>query len=107
MTKKSISKKDMREFFRRLEGKEGCNFRKDKDGKILWNCNRKSDRPLAHRILRKMNISTSLQEIFLSECLNMGGACDCELLFNSRAYLLPEYRRELIKKNRGRTPQIP
>ena len=31
-----MNKKQIKEFLERLEGKEGCNFRKDKNGETTW-----------------------------------------------------------------------
>lgn len=68
------------EFCERLEGPEGCNFRKDDNGETIWNCAGKADKSLATAILKTMpeiNIENSLAFFEGS-----GGMCDCEILFN-------------------------
>jgi hypothetical protein len=68
------------EFYQRLEGPEGCNFRNDDDGKTVWSCDGDMDKPLSRAILKKyksVDIESTLQ-YFESH----GGYCDCEVLFN-------------------------
>jgi len=68
------------EFVERLDGPEGCNFRKDDDGEIHWDCTAKKDRGHAIKIMKDMgvkDIEGSL--LFFNE---NGGFCDCEILFN-------------------------
>jgi hypothetical protein len=68
------------EFVTRLEGPEGCNFRKDKSGQITWKCEGGRDKRLAIAILRQM------ADIDLDASVNYfesnSGYCDCEILFN-------------------------
>jgi hypothetical protein len=68
------------EFVTRLEGPEGCNFRKDSSGKTTWNCKGGRDKRLAIAILQQM------ADIDLDASVNYfesnGGYCDCEILFN-------------------------
>jgi len=71
------------EFFERLEGPEGCDFRKSKDGKITWKCAGGTDKSLSRAILTKMSITKKRAEALLRECDSLGGHCDCEILFNA------------------------
>jgi len=71
------------EFFEGLEGPEGCDFSKSKDGKITWKCAGGTDKSLSRAILTKMNITKKQAEAFLRECDSLGGHCDCEILFNA------------------------
>ncbi len=71
------------EFFDRLEGPEGCDFKEDADGKTTWNCAGGNDKTHARAILTAM----SLDPIHISDVLHeveyFGGYCDCEILFNA------------------------
>lgn len=71
------------EFYERLEGEEGCNFRYKIEGdpnSTTWTCSSKADRPLATAILEKMgNIDIDKTMKYFDE---HGGYCDCEILFN-------------------------
>lgn len=71
------------EFYHRLVGIEGCNFRqkeKDNTESIIWNCNSKPDRPFATKILESMgNIDIKKTMVFFDE---KHGHCDCEIIFN-------------------------
>ena len=78
-----MNKKQIKEFLERLEGKEGCNFRKDKNGETTWKCKGGMNKDLSIKILDKMGISRSKQEEFLGRCTLSGGHCDCEILFNA------------------------
>lgn len=67
------------DFVDRLEGVDGCNFRKE-NGLIVWDCTGGRDRPLARAILgtiTDVDIAGSLA--YFEE---RGGHCDCEILFN-------------------------
>lgn len=68
------------EFITRLEGKDGCNFSKDKDGKIRWDCKGGRDKSFAIKILQSMgNIDIANSLKYFEE---NGGYCDCEIYFN-------------------------
>ncbi len=73
------------EFCERLEGEEGCNFRKNKDGEIIWDCKAGTDKSKATAILEKM-ADIEMVDIDVKESLKYfeehGGYCDCEILFN-------------------------
>ena len=80
-TKQGMDPKHPRwdEFLFRLEGPEGCNFRK-KAGKLVWICGGGTDRSKAEAILKSMvsiDIRASLKYFY-----DNGGHCDCEILFN-------------------------
>ena len=67
-------------FIEKLEGPEGCDFKKDKDGKITWRCKGGKDKSLAAAIMQAradVDIAASL-----SYFEHLGGYCDCEILFN-------------------------
>ena len=71
------------EFIKRLEGPEGCNFRRtdpDDPKTTRWRCGGGDNKDFAVAILKTMpdiNIKKSLK--FFED---NGGFCDCEILFN-------------------------
>lgn len=67
------------EFFKRLEGPEGCNFRQNEAGNIVWNCDNTTERPFARKILADMGFDV---ERSLAQFEREGGYCDCEIVFN-------------------------
>lgn len=68
------------EFYDRMEGPEGCDFRKDEAGKITWRCEGGRDKSYAEAILKAMGgFDVAASCAFFEE---MGGYCDCEILFN-------------------------
>lgn len=73
------------EFVRRLEGPKGCNFKKDKKGKVTWTCKGGTDKSKAKAILESM-VRESMANIDVEKSLayfeEHGGYCDCEILFN-------------------------
>ena len=81
-----MNKKNPRwdEFLCRLDGKEGCNFRKikGKDG-LTWTCDSKDrGRPLATKILKAMGLTDKEIKGSMKYFDDNGGHCDCEILFN-------------------------
>jgi hypothetical protein len=66
-------------FAGRLEGPEGCAFRKNAEGKITWTCTSTIERELATKILKSMKFDV---ESSLEYFAKHGGYCDCEILFN-------------------------
>jgi len=68
------------EFINRLEGLEGCNFRKDGDN-FTWRCDSTMERSLAKTILKRMSIDIDI-EGSLEYFAQHGGYCDCEIIFN-------------------------
>ena len=86
-----MNKKQMKKFFRRLEGKEGCNFIEKIKGdpsSITWKCKGGNDKSFSRKILTKMKIGKEDQEIFLKQCEQNGGYCDCEILFNAEEKMM-------------------
>lgn len=81
-----MTKKQYTEFFEKLEGEEGCDFREDADGKVTWKC--RHDYALSHKILADMNIPIPDQNKFLDYCYEKGGHCDCEIIFNAMDHIL-------------------
>lgn len=67
------------EFFMRLEGPEGCNFREAESGKIVWNCEGGTNKSKATAILSLMGMDTDSSLAYFEA---HGGYCDCEILFN-------------------------
>ena len=68
------------EFCDRLEGKEGCNFKENKNGKTTWKCKGENDKTFAKKLIKNfkgIDVEGSLR--YFDE---HGGHCDCEILFN-------------------------
>lgn len=85
-----MTKKQIKEFLKRLEGKEGCNFKEEIKGdpnSVTWKCDGRTH-TISRKILTKMRITKNEQNSFLNECESSGGHCDCEILFNSAEHLL-------------------
>ena len=76
------------EFYRRLEGPDGCNFRER-----TWDCTAESDRPHARKILTAMGFTQVQIEATLHYFSSKGGVCDCEILFNVAPQPAPKRRR--------------
>lgn len=71
-----------REFVARLEGPEGCHFRrrKPRDAKsTTWKCTSSPHFELATPILQSMGMNV---EHSIAYFRKHGGFCDCEILFN-------------------------
>ena len=73
---------DWHEFYNRLQGPEGCDFKKDSKGKITWTCAAGRDKSLAIKILESMSVDVPASLTYFE---NHGGYCDCEILFNVEA----------------------
>ena len=69
------------EFAERLEGPEGCNFRRDDKGEMTWNCAGGTDKSLAVAILHRMGEDIDIPAS-LAYFEEHGGFCDCEIIFN-------------------------
>lgn len=63
-----LTEEQMDEFFSRLEGEEGCDFKEDAEGKVTWKCKGGNDKSKAIEILKKMKISEKVMTEFLSLC---------------------------------------
>ncbi len=81
-----------KEFRDRLEGPEGCAFRKDAADKTVWRCDHTHKH--ATRILRAMGCDVPTSLSFFRE---NGGYCDCEVLFN-----VERRRRKPVRRRRPR-----
>ena len=79
--KMSPKHKDWEKFCELLEGKEGCNFKKNKNEKINWKCKGGNDKSYATAILTKYFPKIDLKKT-LKYFDDNGGYCDCEILFN-------------------------
>ncbi len=68
------------EFCERLGGPDGCNFRKNESGDLIWDCRGGFDKTKSRAILE------TIPEIDVDGSLDYfekhGGHCDCEVLFN-------------------------
>ncbi len=74
------------EFRQRLEGPDGCDFKKDENGKITWRCKGGKDKTLATEIMQSMGDVDIPASLAYFEQLS--GFCDCEILFNVAALYL-------------------
>ncbi len=73
------------EFYKRLEGPEGCNFRRDdpEDAKTThWDCAGGNDHTLTRKIMAAIGFSPELIEASCRYFASHGGFCDCAVLFN-------------------------
>ncbi|MFS8085188.1 MAG: DUF2695 domain-containing protein [Acidobacteriota bacterium] len=68
------------EFVERLEGVNGCDFKRDEQGKVTWRCMGGNDKSLATAIMQSMCDVDILGSLTYFEA--HGGYCDCEILFN-------------------------
>jgi Protein of unknown function (DUF2695) len=78
------------EFFTKLEGQEGCNFRlqDEKDsGSVVWKCF--GDHSIARGILQRMGFKGRSVANTLKHCERHGGYCDCEIIFNTAEKMFP------------------
>ena len=82
------------EFFNRLQGEEGCNFRQDDRGKTIWNCGGGNNLDFSKEILTKMGFDYSVVDVILERFCEYGGHCDCEVLFNVKQWILPDKEDE-------------
>ena len=81
----SPERADWQDFVERLEGPEGCNFRKrEEDGKTTWDCSG-TGHEHSERILAAMGLSETEIAESLEYFKEHGGYCDCEVLFNVAA----------------------
>ena len=69
------------EFCERLEGPEGCDFQKV-GADTRWSCEGGTEKPRATRILTAMGLSAEDVQWSLAYFEELGGFCDCEILFN-------------------------
>lgn len=97
----------LKEFFERLEGPEGCDFKAEKIEKgerrkgdhkaIKWKCAGRNDKSLSEKILDSMGVDPITKRDFLSWCHRMGGHCDCEIIFNVKEGALRHEEKEKLK----------
>lgn len=73
----------MKEFFEKLRGPEGCDFKEDDELTATWKCAAGNDKSKSVKILKKMGVSELDMVHFLCECHSYGGHCDCEIIFNA------------------------
>jgi hypothetical protein len=67
-------------FIEKLEGPDGCDFKRDENGKITWRCKGGKDKNLAAAIMQSMGDVDIPASLAYFE--HLGGYCDCEILFN-------------------------
>lgn len=72
-----------REFLDKLEGSDGCDFKRDEKGEATWRCKGGNDKSLATAILQSLGDVDVPGSLIYFE--NNGGHCDCEILFNVKA----------------------
>jgi hypothetical protein len=70
------------DFVEKLEGPDGCDFKKDENGKTTWRCKGGKDKSLAAAIMQSMGDVDIPASLAYFE--QLGGFCDCEILFNVR-----------------------
>lgn len=68
------------EFYAKLEGPDGCNFKDDPVSGITWEC--ESDLTTAEHVLKLMDFDDTFIERSLEFFRAHGGHCSCEVLFN-------------------------
>lgn len=87
----------VKEFFERLEGPEGSNFRKEKGtGEFLFDCAGGDNKDKSIDLLLKMKLSVHEIVYFLIACNSNGGHCDCEILFNAEGHIMSELYEEMM-----------
>lgn len=86
-----ITKKQAQEFFKRLEGPEGCDFRDDEKKGCIWKCAGGQDQSLSQELLKTMGVDEEDSKEFLQVCSEKGGHCDCEIIFNAAAPVLSDW----------------
>jgi hypothetical protein len=88
-----LSCEQLREFFDRLGGPEGCDFRPGPHGIQFICAGGQAGHPFSRKILTSMGIS----EAGIAKCIvdfeRHGGFCDCEVLFNACERMEEEARR--------------
>lgn len=82
-----MNNKQVKEFFERLEGKEGCAF-EGMTQNLRWKCAGGKDKTLSIKILKKMKIPKKEATSFLNKVDSLGGHCDCEIIFNAKDEIL-------------------
>ena len=100
MTLSLMTERRWNEFFNRLEGPEGCDFKEEPnpddpahDPKITWRCKGGMDKTYAKAILEKMRVANAWDVLHHVEML--GGHCDCEILMNAVERVYEDIDREL------------
>ena len=88
-----MTAEEWEEFFRRLEGPEGCNFRVEYL-KTVWDCKGGMDKTFSEKILDLMELSNMKLQGVLTYVEEFGGHCDCEVLFNAADRIREEIERE-------------
>ena len=91
------------EFFRRLEGPEGCDFTSDPEdpentAKISWRCKGGMDKTYAAKILADMGVPDARAIDVLKYVEGYGGHCDCEILFNAVERVYADIDAEVVRQ---------
>ena len=73
------------EYFKRLEGPEGCDFKWEGPGETnaSWKCAGGNDKSYSEAILTAMGLDERTINEALECVHSLGGHCDCEVLFNA------------------------
>jgi hypothetical protein len=82
-----LSLDQWREYFRRLEGPEGCDFQETPTW--TWNCAGGTDQTFSRAILAKIGLDEGTINEVLQCVSSLGGMCDCEVLFNAAERIDP------------------
>lgn len=85
-----LNDEQLEEYFDRLGGPEGCNFHTDDDGEWRWTCFGGNDKRHSEKILREMDFGLGDIELMHEIVDELGGHCDCEILFNAAERMLGE-----------------
>lgn len=84
------------EFFTKLEGPFGCNFKEKVPGdpkSVTWRCKGGFDKTYSERTLERMGVSDDDAAQVLSLVESLGGHCDCEVLFNAEERIQEDLKR--------------
>ncbi len=82
----SFSEAEWEQFFDRLAGPEGCDFREDPD--LTWQCAGGNDKTFSKAILEDMLDDESERNRVLALVDVLGGHCDCEVILNAQDRIL-------------------
>lgn len=88
-----LSPERWEEYFARLEGPEGCDFKEETPGDVstmTWRCAGGFDKSYSRTILAEMGLAKSSIAEVLAYVESFGGHCDCEVLLNAAERILPD-----------------
>lgn len=82
----SFSDEEWEQFFDRLAGPEGCDFKEEPD--FTWHCSGGNDKPITKAILEDMLDDEGERDRVLALVDVFGGHCDCEVILNAQDRIL-------------------